>query len=58
MHLYRGSQDSDRGPWNLSHTRAVERAFPVQWFIERGQKIVSNKTLGHWFEIERWVKLA
>ena len=49
---------SNRGPWNLSHTRALERAFPVQWFIERGQKIVSNKALGHWFKIERWVKLA
>jgi siroheme synthase (precorrin-2 oxidase/ferrochelatase) len=49
---------SDRRPWNLSHTRAVERAFPIQWFIDRGQKIVSNGALGHWFEVERWVKLA
>ena len=50
---------SNRGTWNLSHTKALERAFSVEWFIKRaGQYVISNNPMDHWFEIERWVKLA
>jgi RNA-directed DNA polymerase len=49
---------SNRGTWNLSHTRAIERAYPIEWFINQGQRIISNTRMDHWFEIERWVKLT
>lgn len=49
---------SNRGPWNLSHTAAIDRAFSVEWFIKQtGQIIVSNTQMRHWFGIEKWVKL-
>jgi len=45
--------------WVLSHTRALEKAFSVNWFIKRaGQEIFSDKELAHWFGINNWVKLA
>lgn len=45
--------------WALSHTRAVEQAFSVDWFVRRvGQKIFSNLNLPGWFEVEVWVKLT
>lgn len=41
---------SNRGIWSLSHTNAVEYAFPVHWFKEKlGQRIYSNLRLPHWF---------
>ncbi|NHZ87229.1 MAG: group II intron reverse transcriptase/maturase [Planctomycetia bacterium] len=41
---------SHRGRWALSHTRAVERAYPNKWFIEEmGLKIRSNEKHKHWF---------
>ena len=44
--------------WALSHTRAVEVAFPNGWFINTlGQKIRSNEKRSHWFELDKWVKL-
>ena len=49
---------SNRGIWNLSHTRAVERAFSNQWFKSQGMKIFSQLGLKHWFFIDKWVKLA
>jgi RNA-directed DNA polymerase len=49
---------SNRGPWNLSHTRSVERAFSVEWFIQQGQAVISNIQMDHWFDIGRWVKLT
>ena len=50
---------SDKGPWNLSHTRALEKAYPNRWFITRvGQIIFSSLTLEHWFPITEWVKLV
>ncbi len=50
---------SNRGTWNLSHTAVLDKAFSVRWFIEQaGQIIISNVTMRHWFEIEKWVKLT
>jgi RNA-directed DNA polymerase len=50
---------SDRRRWSLSHTRAVEQAFPNRWFIqELGQKIVSDQEHPHWFSLKTWIKLS
>lgn len=48
---------SNRGPWNLSHTRVLEKVYSIEWFIKQGQLIVSGNSLEHWFGIEKWVKL-
>lgn len=40
---------SNKGRWALSHTVAVERAYPNRWFItEMGLKIRSDKGYAHW----------
>lgn len=45
--------------WVLSHTPAVERAFSNQWFINVMKlQIRSNEKQEHWFEIEKWIRLA
>jgi RNA-directed DNA polymerase len=45
--------------WALSHSRAVESAFPNRWFIqELGQKIVSDQKLPHWFSLKTWIKVT
>jgi group II intron reverse transcriptase/maturase len=50
---------SNRGRWYLSHSRAVERAYPNQWFTETiGQKLASTKNLPHWFDVKTWIKLT
>jgi RNA-directed DNA polymerase len=49
---------SNRGPWNLSHTRIIEKVYSIEWFIKQGQIIVSGNSLAHWFGIGKWVKLA
>ena len=49
---------SNRNTWNLSHTPVLDRAYPIKWFIQTGQIIMSHLKMGHWFEIEKWVKLA
>jgi len=49
---------SNKGTWNLSHTRAVEIAFSNNWFERTGLKIVSNLKLDHWLPIKEWVKLV
>lgn len=49
---------SPRGIWNLSHTRAVEQAYSIQWFIKQGQIVISNMRKAHWFEIGKWVKVT
>lgn len=44
--------------WSLSHSRAVEWAYPNGYFIgELGQFIRSDKELGHWFTLGRWIRL-
>lgn len=50
---------SHRGPWSLSHTAVLDRAFSVKWFVKQaGQIIISNIPMGHWFGIEKWVRLT
>ena len=50
---------SNNRRWVLSHTAAVEKAYPVSWFIgEMGQVIRSNRELAHWFELRQWISLA
>jgi len=46
---------SNKKTWVLSHTRAVERAYPNKWFIKQmKQKIVSDKEEDNWLDI--WLK--
>ena len=48
---------SNKGRWALSHTRAVEMAYPNRWFIEEmGLKIRSNEQRPHWFSLDQWIK--
>jgi len=50
---------SNKGRWALSHTLAVERAYPNRWFIDvNGMKIMSDKKLPHWFDVKEWIKLV
>lgn len=50
---------SNRRRWALSHTRAVEKAYPNRWFEEDlGFKSRSNDKLPHWFEANKWVHLT
>lgn len=50
---------SNKDRWALSNTFAVNRAYPVRWFIgEMGQAIRSNRKLRHWFDGSQWISLA
>ena len=52
---------SNRGRWALSHTKAVEKAYPNKWFTDRlGLKVRSDRKAEneHWHDIKRWIKLA
>jgi RNA-directed DNA polymerase len=49
---------SNKGNWNLSHTRAVEKAFSNKWFEQMGLKTISKLGLNHWLPINKWVKLV
>lgn len=50
---------SNHKTWVLSHTRALEKAFPVKWFTERlGQVILSNRKWEHWFGEDVWLKFV
>ena len=50
---------SNKGRWALSNTFAVNRAYPVRWFIgEQGQAIRSTRKLPHWFDVSQWIRLA
>jgi RNA-directed DNA polymerase len=50
---------SHRGRRALSNTRAVTKAYPNDWFIAvLGQAPRSDKTLPHWFDVDRWIRLA
>lgn len=49
---------SNKRRWALSHTRAVEKAYPNKWFVdEMGLKIKSNGKRPHWFDERKWIKL-
>jgi chemotaxis regulatin CheY-phosphate phosphatase CheZ len=49
---------TNKGTWNLSHTRAVEKAFSNKWFVKAGLEKVSDLRLEHWLPVKEWVKLA
>ena len=50
---------SNDGRWALSHTNAVERAYPNEWFIEtQGLRIRSNERRDHWLDIKKWIRLT
>ncbi|QTA79365.1 Group II intron-encoded protein [Desulfonema limicola] len=50
---------SNKRRWALSHTFALERAYPNRWFIEQmGQKIRSDEKHPHWFSPKQWIKLS
>jgi len=50
---------SHKRRWALSHTRAVEGAYPNRWFIEEmGLKVRSTEKHQHWFDIRQWVKVT
>jgi group II intron reverse transcriptase/maturase len=50
---------SNRKRWALSHTPAVERAYPNRWFIhEMNLQIRSNENREHWFDIKKWIRLT
>jgi len=50
---------TNRKTWALSHTKAIEKAFPNVWFSDiLEQIIVSDRGMEHWFSLETWVKLA
>lgn len=50
---------SNKGTWRLSHTRAVEQAYPNKWFREQmNQSIFSDQDLPHWLSLKEWVKLT
>lgn len=45
--------------WALSHSHAVEKAFPNSYFIGTlGQKTVSRDGLAHWQPLKTWIKLT
>jgi group II intron reverse transcriptase/maturase len=50
---------SNNKRWVLSHTNAVERAYPNGWFItEKGLRIRSNERREHWFDIKEWIRVT
>ena len=49
---------SNDGRWHLSSTKAVEKAFPNKWFIQRGMLIRSKDQLPHWYHDNYWVHLT
>ena len=50
---------SNRKRWALSHTPAVEQAYPNKWFEEEvGLKIRSQDQRPHWFNVNQWVHLT
>lgn len=50
---------SHRKRWAMSHTRAVEKAYPNKWFEDTlGFKVRSKDELPHWFSVKKWVYLT
>lgn len=49
---------SNKRRWALSHTPAVERAYPNSWFERMGLNIRSRDRLEHWFDVKQWVYLT
>jgi RNA-directed DNA polymerase len=50
---------SNKKRWALSHTRAVEQAFPNSWFSEKlGLLTRSQEKRSHWFELRKWIRVT
>jgi len=49
---------SNKGRWALSHTLAVERAYPNKWFVKMGFFTKSDKELSHWYPVSRRIKMV
>jgi hypothetical protein len=50
---------SNRKSWALSTTMAASKAYSNHWFIDTlGQKIVSNRKISHWFELNKCIKFT
>lgn len=49
---------SNKRRWALSHTNAVERAYPNGWFISKGLQTRSSEERKHWFDISKWIRLT
>ena len=52
------SVNGNRKRWARSHTRGVEFAFSNKWFEQQGLYVLSDKTLTHWFDSGKWIKLT
>ena len=48
----------NQGRWRLSHTVAVEQAWSLRWFKDRGLKTVSGEKRPHWLPLEVWFELS
>ncbi len=50
---------SNKGRWALSHTVAMSKAYPTDWFIQTvGQEIRSTEQHPHWFPVSQWIKVS
>ena len=47
----------NKGPWALSISGSMHKAYPPEWFVSQGLKTFSNKELDHWFGVKTWVRL-
>lgn len=57
--MARSTVYSNRKRWALSHTRAIETAYPNSWFTDTiGQKIYSDRGFSHWFSVDTWIRLT
>lgn len=44
---------SNKGPWALSASNAVEKAYSNKWFQQQGLIVVTTKRRGHWHEFNK-----
>lgn len=50
---------SNKKRWALSHTNAIERAYPNGWFIQEMKlQTRSSEIQEHWFDIKKWIRLT
>jgi RNA-directed DNA polymerase len=50
---------TNRKRWALSHTNAMERAYPNAWFAnDMGLKTRSNEKREDWFDTNKWVRVT
>jgi group II intron reverse transcriptase/maturase len=50
---------SNKKLWALSHTPALEQAYPNRWFIQaRDLRIRSGEKRDHWFDVKKWIRVT